>query len=81
MVTVEYDDHFCKVISNLDNSYKIRVKKQIRKIVSYPLIGKPMKRNLKGTRELYVSLFRLSYIYNESTDSILFLDFYHKDEQ
>lgn len=44
MVTVSYDDHFCKVISNLDNTYKLRVKKQIRKIVSNPVIvNKPPK--------------------------------------
>lgn len=81
MVTVSYDDHFCKVISNLDNTYKLRVKKQIRKIVSNPVIGKPMKHNRKGTREVYVSPFRLSYVYEEQKDFIVFLDVYHKDKQ
>ena len=73
MVTVSYDDHFCKVISNLDNTYKLRVKKQIRKIVSNPVIGKPMRHNRKGTREVYVSPFRLSYVYEEQKDFIVFL--------
>lgn len=81
MVTVDYDPSFRKVVSNLDNSIKIPVKKRIKKIVSNPLIGKPMKHNRKGTREVYVSSFRLSYVYDESEDTLLFLDFYHKDEQ
>lgn len=42
MVTVAFDEHFCKVISKMDNSYKPRVKKQIKKIIKNPLIGKPM---------------------------------------
>ena len=81
MVTISHHEDFRKAFDGLDNSYKIRVKKQIKKIISNPRVGKPIKHNRKGTREVYISPFRLSYVYDEQTDSILFLDFYHKDKQ
>ena len=57
------------------------VEKIILKIIQNPEIGKPMKHNRKGTREVYVSPFRLSYSYNFNEEVLTFLDFYHKDEQ
>jgi len=35
----------------------------------------------KGTREVRIKPFRLSFAYVEKEDKIIFLDFYHKDEQ
>ena len=35
----------------------------------------------KGTRELYISPFRLSYLYLKEEDKIIILDLYHKDGQ
>ena len=35
----------------------------------------------KGTREVYVGSFRLSYAYRKEKNTIEFLEFYHKDEQ
>lgn len=81
MVNVKYDDNFEKIIRKLDGSLKIKVKKQIAKIIENPLVGKPMRNVRKGTREVYISPFRLSYYYSEAEDLIYFLDFYHKDEQ
>src|SRR3989344_3447151 len=46
-----------------------------------PEIGKPMMHARKGTRELYVAPFRLSYAYFKEESKIVFLDFYHKDGQ
>ena len=40
-----------------------------------------MKNVRKGTRELYISPFRLSYEYIEKTNTIKFIDIYHKDNQ
>ena len=31
-----------------------------------------MKHNRKGTREVYISPFRLSYVYDEQNDTLLF---------
>jgi len=53
MLTVEHKSNFLKKICKIkDNSIKERVKNQIKKILEYPEIGKPMKCARKGTREL-----------------------------
>ena len=54
---------------------------QIEKIIQNPEVGKPMRNVRKGTRELYIKPFRLSYSYIKSEDKIILLDFYHKDKQ
>ena len=60
---------------------KERVKTQIVKIVNNPSIGKPLRYSRKQTREVYIPPFRLSYLYNKRTDTLVFLSLYHKDEQ
>lgn len=35
----------------------------------------------KGTREVYISPYRLAYAYFQTENKIVFLDIYHKDEQ
>ena len=64
-----------------DNSIAEKIKKQIERIIQNPEIGKPMRFNRKGTREVYIKPFRLSYAYLPSEDKIYLLDLYHKDEQ
>ena len=82
MVIVSFDPSFEKRIKKIKNKFLIdKVKKQITKIVQYPEIGKPMKNTRKGTREVYVSPFRLSYAYLKEENKIVILGFYHKDEQ
>ncbi len=82
MVTVEYHPSFEKTIRKLkDESLKSRLKKQIAKIIENPEVGKPMRYVRKGTRELYVAPFRLSYAYLKIENTVVFLDLYHKDEQ
>lgn len=82
MVAVAYDKAFQAIIEKIkDNTLKLRVKKQIEKIVNFPKIGKPMRYARKGTREVYVSPFRLSYVYLPDEDKVIFLDLYHKDKQ
>ncbi|MFA7707683.1 MAG: type II toxin-antitoxin system RelE/ParE family toxin [Candidatus Pacearchaeota archaeon] len=79
---VIFDKDFQKVIEKTkDNSFKEQVKKQIEKIINNPEIGKPMRYNRKGTRELYLGSFRLSYKYHQDKDILEFLELYHKDEQ
>ncbi|KAF5432460.1 mRNA-degrading endonuclease RelE, toxin component of the RelBE toxin-antitoxin system [Candidatus Methanophagaceae archaeon] len=63
--------------SLLKNELKIKLKK----ILENPEIGKTMRYARKGTRELYIGSFRLSYVYLKSENKIIFLDLYHKDEQ
>jgi mRNA-degrading endonuclease RelE of RelBE toxin-antitoxin system len=82
MVKVEFEEQFKRTVTKLkDASIKERIEKLLIKIRDNPEIGKPMKHNRKGTREVYLPPFRLSYAYNKIRDIIIVLDFYHKDEQ
>lgn len=81
VTTVAYDKEYEDKIRKLDTFVKEKIKKQIRKIINDPGVGKPMRYGRKGTRELYVSPFRLSYIYDREKDIVILLDIYHKDKQ
>ena len=82
MVNVDYRPYFLKIFQKIkNNDLREKVRKQIAKIVDNPEIGKPMMHNRKGTREVYVSPFRLSYAYLKEEDKVIFLELYHKDEQ
>ena len=81
MVKYTYAPKFQKTFKKLDNSLKIQIKKLVNKIIENPEIGKPMKYNRKGTREVYAGSFRLSYSYDKNVDELIFLTIYHKDEQ
>ncbi len=77
-----FEDYFQKTFSKIkDPIIKEKIIKQIEKIRNNHEIGKPMMYTRKGTRELYISPFRLSYIYNREEDKIIILDLYHKDQQ
>ena len=78
---IDCDDSFKKLYVGLDNSLKIKVRKQIIKIRNNPLVGKPMRHLCKGTREVYVKPYRLSYYFNKDDGIIILLDLYHKDKQ
>ena len=62
-IKIKFDEYFKKTFKKIDNSYKIKLEKQITKIIQNPEIGKPMKAKRKGTREVYVSPFRLSHAF------------------
>ena len=80
MVTVSFPPEFRKQISKIkDTKLKDKIKKKIVKIVQNPEIGKPLKFSRKGTREVYVKPFRLSYAFHD--DKIILLCLYHKDLQ
>jgi len=82
MVTIAFDKRFEKQIKRIhDQTIKARVKKQLEKLVQNPTIGKPMRYTRKGTRELRIPPFRLSYSYDKEHDIIILLELYHKDEQ
>ena len=73
-------EKFDKTLKSIKNrGLKIKIWKQIEKVIENPEIGKPMKHERKGTREVYIKPFRLSYCYLEK--KIIFLDLYHKDGQ
>ncbi|MBR9691413.1 hypothetical protein GOV06_01380 [Candidatus Woesearchaeota archaeon] len=82
MVVTAFGPHFEKGFKKIKNqALKTQVKKQIAKIINNPEVGKPMMHARKGTRELYIAPFRLSYAYIKAENKIIFLGLYHKDEQ
>ncbi len=82
MVNVIFDEHFQKQFSKIKNNYlKTRIKAQLAKIFQNPVVGKPMQNNRKGTRELYIKPFRLSYCYYKEKDTVEILNLYHKKKQ
>ncbi|MEN9626286.1 MAG: hypothetical protein RL557_614 [archaeon] len=74
-------EKFLSKLKKIDKSYLDRVEKLVVKIIHNPEIGKPMMYDRKGTRELYLSPFRLSYVYFPHENKLIFLDIYHKNEQ
>ena len=60
---------------------KTKIEKQIKKISDNPEIGKPMSYKRKGTREVYISPFRLSYLYLIDKNIVYILNLYHKKKQ
>jgi len=82
MVIVNYEPNFKNIFGRIkDNLLKIRVKKQIAKIIENPEVGKPMMYGRKGTRELYIPPFRISYLYIKHENRIVFSNLYHKRKQ
>ena len=79
MVEIRFDKNFKKYFSKIkDKSLKIKIQKQIKKISENPELGKPMRNIRKGTREVYIKPFRLSYMYLKNKNMIYVLDLYHK---
>ena len=82
MVEAVFHPSFKRSFSKIKTkAVKKKLIKQFQKIKDNPEIGKPLKYGRKGTREVYVSPYRLSYLYVAKEDKIIFLDLYHKDEQ
>lgn len=78
MLIIEHSPNFLSILHKIrNNADKEKVKKQIKKILDDPEIGKPMKYVRKGTLEVYIGSFRLSYVYLKEEDKIILLDLYH----
>ena len=80
-MNVKRSKKFEKAFDKLKNSSKLKIIKQVEKIISNPEIGKPMRYERKDTKELYLKPFRISYTFYKEELIILFLDLYHKDKQ
>ncbi|HIH32269.1 TPA: type II toxin-antitoxin system RelE/ParE family toxin [Candidatus Woesearchaeota archaeon] len=82
MVIVDFSDNFEKIFKKIkDQSLKEKIKKHIMKIIQNPEIGKAMMYARKGTREVYTTPYRLSYMYISEENKVVLLDLYHKDKQ
>lgn len=71
MVDVIYTDKFEKEVKKLDSSIKIKVIKQIKKIIQNPEIGKPLRYDLKGERTVYAKPYRIIYSFGQNTITFL----------
>lgn len=82
MVDLIFHPSFKKAFLKIkDKALKEKIFKQFAKLGDNPEIGKPMRYTRKGTREIRIPPFRLSYLYLGARDEIILLDIYHKDEQ
>ena len=82
MVEILFDKKFKIIFSKLkDELLKLKIIRQLKKISENPKVGKPMRNVRKGTRELYIKPFRLSYEYIQKQNLIYILDLYHKKKQ
>lgn len=82
MVIVDFDQDFEKTVKKIkDNLLKEKIKKQIKKIIKNPEIGKPMRYSRINSREVYISPYRLSYLFLKNEGKIVILKLYHKDNQ
>ncbi|MHB8548940.1 MAG: type II toxin-antitoxin system RelE family toxin [Thermoplasmataceae archaeon] len=59
-----------------DKGIKVRLEKNIRKIIENPEIGKPLSYALKGERTIRIPPFRL--IYSISKNRLILLRFEHR---
>lgn len=73
-----FTDKFEREFKKADASLKERARKQIRKIMEDPEIGKPLRYDLKGERTVYVKHYRI--IYSFSHNIIYFLRFEHRGD-
>ena len=81
MVKIQTSEKFERILDKIDNTLKLQIDKLLDRIIANPEVGKPMRYERKGTRELYVGSHRLVYAFDKVTDTIFLLNFYHKDEQ
>lgn len=82
MVEIRFDKKFAIIFSKIkEELLKTKIKKQIQKISENPEVGKPMRNVRKGTMELYIKPFRLSYLYFTNGNKGYILDLYHKKNQ
>jgi addiction module RelE/StbE family toxin len=69
-----------KKVCRKDRSLCEEVKKKLLQIDANPLIGKPLRDQLKGKRRVHIGPFVLLYQYVTDSDRIRILSFSHHDE-
>lgn len=78
MVEIRFDRKFTVTFSKIkDNLLRLKIEKQIKKILKNPEIGKPMRNIKRGTRG-FIKPFRLSYLYDVKENIVYILDLYYK---
>jgi mRNA-degrading endonuclease RelE of RelBE toxin-antitoxin system len=81
MVRSFFHPNFKKTFSKIkDSGVKAKLVKLFIKLKDNPEIGMPMRYDRKGTKEVYIPPYRLSYAYLKDEEKIIFLDLYRKDD-
>lgn len=75
IIRTESFEHSVKSIRNA--LFQERVKKQIRKILDNPEVGKPLGANLKGERNVRIKPYRI--IYKVDGETLYLLKCEHRD--
>lgn len=76
---LEYSDDFKKEYRKIkDNLTRVKITKQLQKILDNPEAGKPLMHNLKNHRSVRVHPFRI--IYKIEKDTLYVLCFDHRKE-
>lgn len=79
-INLSFSNTFDQSVKKLkDNNTKIKLLKQILKIVLNPELGKYMKYTRKNLQEVYLDSFRLYY--NFKNNCLRFTEFSHKKRQ
>jgi addiction module RelE/StbE family toxin len=73
---VRTSGEFVRDSKQLDNSIRVKLDKQIGKIMENPDCGKPLRYDMKGERTIYVKPYRL--IYKVEGDVLFLLQFSHR---
>lgn len=79
--TLLFDKQFVRDYRKLDKSLQIEGDKKLKRLKENPMeIGKPLK-FFPNLYELYLRMYRIYYVVQESNVKVLVLSVEHKDEQ
>jgi mRNA-degrading endonuclease RelE of RelBE toxin-antitoxin system len=83
---ISFGNKFKKAFKRFkDKSFRDKIKNRARELIykhgKGERKGKHMRNIRKGTLEVKIDSYRLSFIYLEEEDELVFLDLYHKDDQ
>ena len=78
---IDRSKSFDKAVKRLkDKTTKIRLWKQISKVIEDPNVGDFLKNDKKGVRKIYIPSFRLLYRYHNEENKIELIDFDNRDK-
>ena len=81
-IDLRFSEEFVKELKKVkDNNTKIKLYKQILRIVENPDVGKPMRYSRKGEQKVYLDSFRLYYKFYPDENVLRIVEFSHKDAQ
>ena len=77
MVNIVPSPAFKKAVKHIDSKLRERLEKLIRKIISNPTLGKPLK-YMRGERVVRIKPLRLIYAFNQKEQTLYLLKLEHR---